>query len=71
MLNMNDVKVEQAIAQKRYRVIIDSRQGRNREEGRAQRVAVHKRALMWLGQQAGMWGAGWEAGHDNAGEQAV
>ena len=71
MINMNDVKVEQGIAQERYQVIIDGRQARRIKEGSQQRVAVHKRALNWLGRQAGKWGLGWEAGRDTAGEQVV
>jgi hypothetical protein len=71
MINMNDVKVEQGIAQERYQVIIDSRRARRSKEGNQQRVAVHKRALNWLGRQAGKLGAGWEPGRDTAGEQVV
>jgi hypothetical protein len=71
MINMNDVKVEQGIAQERYQVIIDGRQARRIKEGSQQRVAVHTRALNWLVRQAGKLGAGWEAGRDMAGERVV
>jgi hypothetical protein len=72
MINMNDVKVEQAIAQERYQVIIAARQqARARAEGNQQREMVLDRALGWLGRRLVGWGSRLEKRHNTAGEQAA
>jgi hypothetical protein len=68
---MNEVKVEQRIAQERFQVIVEGRKASRIVKGDQPQVAVRTRALDWLGRRAGRWGAGWEAGRDAAGEQAL
>jgi len=69
---MNDVKVEQAIAQERYQVVIAARQqARARVEGDQQREMVSDGALGWLGRRLVGRGSRQEERHNAAGEQAV
>jgi len=72
MINMNDVKVEQAIAQERYQVIVLARQGaRARAEGNQQRKMVLDRALGWLGRRLVGWESRFEERYNAANEQVV
>jgi len=72
MINMNDVRVERAIAQERYQVVIAARQqARARAEGDQQREMVSDRALGWLGRRPVGRGSRLEKRHNAASEQAV
>jgi hypothetical protein len=65
MINMNDVKIEQGIAQERFQVIVVARQqARARAEGNQQSEMVLDRALSWLGRRLVGWGSRLEKRHN-------
>jgi hypothetical protein len=71
MLNVNEVKVEQRIAQERFQVMVEARNADRIVTGDQPHVSVHTQVLDWLGRQAGKWGVSWEAARDRVGERAA
>jgi len=72
MLNMNDVRTEQGIAQERYQVIMLARQqARARAESGGHQATLRSRALSRVGQLWQRVGPQPSSRYDAAGEQTA